>query len=65
MEEVIKYYVWKGDERFSEIGFDNEDEAIDYAKENDCDVVEKTIWSSDESYNNYEPAIEFKEVWKK
>ena len=38
---------------------------FDYAKENDCDVVEKTIWSSDESYNNYEPAIEFKEVWKK
>ena len=65
MEEVIKYYVWKNDERFTEKAFDDIDEAIEYARENECDEVEETSWCSEESYNNYEPADSFKTVWSR
>ena len=34
MDEVIKYYVWKDNERFTEEAFDDIDEAIQYAREN-------------------------------
>ena len=65
MEEVIKYYVWKNDERFTEEAFDDIDEAIEYARENECDEVEETCWDSEEAYDNYEPADEFETVWKR
>lgn len=33
-EEVIKYYLYKNDERITDSGFDKLDEAIEYAREN-------------------------------
>ena len=63
MEEVIKYYVWKNNERFTEEAFDDINDAITYTKENHCDEVEETVWDSEESYNNYEPADRFRVVW--
>lgn len=65
MDEVIKYYVWKDNERFTEEAFDDIDEAIQYARENKCDGVEETAWDSRESYNNYEPADRFRTVWER
>ena len=65
MDEVIKYYVWKDDERFTEEAFDNIDEAIQYARENKCDEVEETAWDSEGSYQNYEPADSFRTVWER
>lgn len=65
MKEVNKYYVWKNNERFTEEAFNDIDEAISFAKENNCDEVEETVWSSEESYNNYEPADKFKTIWHK
>ena len=64
MEEVIKYYVYKNDVRFIEDGFEDIDEAIEYARENNCDEVEEASWDSRKSYNNYEPADRFKTVWE-
>ena len=63
MEEVIKYYVYKNDVRFTEDGFEDIDEAISFARENQCDEVEKNVWDSEESYDNYKPADRFKIVW--
>ena len=63
MDEVIKYYVWKDNERFTEEAFDDIDEAIQYARENKCDEVEETVWDSEESYQNYELADRFRTVW--
>ena len=60
---VIKYYVWKGNVRFTEVAFDDIDEAIQYARENECTEVERTEWDSEEAYQNYEPADRFKTVW--
>ena len=34
MDEVIKYYVWKGNVRFTEVAFDDIGDAIQYAREN-------------------------------
>ena len=65
MDEVIKYYVWKDNERFTEEAFDDIDEAIQYARENKCDEVEETTWDSEESYQNYEPADRFRTVWER
>ena len=65
MDEVIKYYVWKDNERFTEDAFDDIDEAIQYARGNECDEVEETAWDSRKSYNNYEPADRFRTVWKR
>ena len=62
---VIKYYVWKDNERFTEEAFDDIDEAIQYARENKCDEVEETTWDSEESYQNYEPADRFITVWER
>ena len=61
----VKYFVWKNDERFDDIGYNNYEEAFKVAIENDCDDIEETIWYSRDSYNNYNPADEFKTVWKK
>ena len=60
-EELIKYYVWKNNDRI--IGFYDFEDALEYAKEFDCDEIEKTIWASEEDYQNYEPAIDFELVW--
>ena len=60
---VIKYYIWKDNERFTEEAFDDIDEAIQYARENKCNEVERTEWDSRELYNNREPADRFKTVW--
>ena len=38
----------------------NEDE-----REIDADEIEKTIWYSEDSYENREPADEFKIAWRK
>ena len=65
MEEVIIYYVWKNDERFTEESFDEIDEAIEYPRENKCDEVEETACDSEESYQNYEPADRFRTVWSR
>ena len=46
MDEVIKYYVWKDNERFTEEAFDDIDEAIQYARENECDEVEEMYSST-------------------
>ena len=62
-DDVIKYYIWKDNERFTEEAFDDIDEAIQYARENKCDEVEETVWDSEESYQNYESADRFRTVW--
>lgn len=65
MKELIKYYVWKDNERFTEEAFDDINDAIQYAIENNCDEVEETAWCDEESYQNYEPADRFRTVWKR
>ena len=60
---VIKYYVWNENERYCE--FDDINEAIEYARENDCTKVELTEWYSEEAYQNYEPADRFETVWNR
>ena len=65
MYEVIKYYIWKDNEKFTEEAFDDIDEAIQHARENKCDEVEETAWDSRESYNNYEPADIIRVIWKR
>ena len=60
---MVKYYVWKDNDRMMDF-FDYED-AFQYAMEYDCDEIEKTVWDSEEDYQNYEPATEFETVWRK
>lgn len=64
-EEVIKYYLYKNDERFMDSGFDNIDEAIEYARENNCDEVEMAAWDNRNDYNKRLEANRFKVVWQK
>lgn len=63
MEKVIRYYAFKDDVRI-EKPFVNYDDAIDYARKNNCDEIEETVWNSEKAYNNYEPADSFKTVWR-
>lgn len=64
-EEVIKYYLYKNDERVMDSGFDNIDEAIEYARENNCDEVEMAAWDNRNDYNKRLEANRFKVVWQK
>ena len=64
-EEVIKYYLYKNDERIMDSGFDNIDEAIEYARENNCDEVEMAAWDNRNDYNKRLEANRFKVVWQK
>ena len=50
-EEVIKYYLYKNDQRVMDSGFDKLDEAIEYARENNCDEVEMAAWDNRNDYN--------------
>ena len=65
MDEVIKYYIWKDNEKFIEEAFDDIDEAIQHERAHKCDEVEETAWDSEESYQNYEPADGFRTVWER
>lgn len=61
-----KYYVWEGNTRFLDIAYDTFDDAFEIAMNNDCVTeIEKTVWNSEEAYQNYEPADEFETVWKR
>ena len=64
-EEVIKYYLYKNDERVMDSGFDKLDEAIEYARENNCDEVEMATWDNRNDYNKRLEANRFKVVWQK
>ena len=64
-EEVIKYYLYKNDERVMDSGFDKLDEAIEYARENNCDEVEMAAWDNRNDYNKRLEANRFKVVWQK
>ena len=64
-EEVIKYYLYKNDERVMDSGFDKLDEAIEYARENNCDEVEIAAWDNRNDYNKRLEANRFKVVWQK
>lgn len=64
MEEVVRYFVYKDGEYYTQDEFDDINEAIEYAKENNCDDVEETVWNRRYAYNNYEQADRFKTVWK-
>lgn len=64
-EEVIKYYLYKNDERVMDSGFNNIDEAIEYARENNCDEVEMAAWDSRKAYNKKQEADRFQVVWQK
>lgn len=64
-EEVIKYYLYKNDERVIDSGFDKLDEAIEYARENNCDEVEMAAWDNRNDYNKRLEANRFKVVWQK
>lgn len=64
-EEVIKYYLYKNDERVMDSGFDKLDEAIEYARKNNCDEVEMVAWDNRNAYNKRLEANRFKVVWQK
>lgn len=64
-EEVIKYYLYKNDERVMDSGFNKLDEAIEYARENNCDEVEMAAWDNQNDYNKRLEANRFKVVWQK
>ena len=64
-EEVIKYYLYKNDERVMDSGFDKLDGAIEYARENNCDEVEIAAWDNRNDYNKRLEANRFKVVWQK
>ena len=64
-EEVIKYYLYKNDERVMDSGFDKLDEAIEYARENNYDEVEMAAWDNRNAYNKRLEANRFKVVWQK
>lgn len=64
-EEVIKYYPYKNDERVMDSGFDKLDEAIEYARENNCDEVEMVAWDNRNAYNKRLEANRFNVVWQK
>jgi hypothetical protein len=64
-EEVIKYYLYKNDERVMDSGFNKLDEAIEYARENNCDEVEMAAWDNRNDYNKRLEANRFKVVWQK
>lgn len=62
---MIKYYVWKDNERIAEFYEYEYTEALQFALDNKADEIEKTVWDSEEKYQNREPADEFETVWKK
>lgn len=64
-EEVIKYYLYKNDERVMDSGFNNINEAIEYARKNNCDEVEMAAWDSRKAYNKKQEADRFQVVWQK
>ena len=53
-EEVIKYYLYKNGERVMDSGFDKLDEAIECARENNCDEVEMAVWDMVEKWKAQE-----------
>ena len=63
-EEVIRYFVYKDGEYFTQDEFEDVDKAIEYAKENDCDEVELTVWNRRKFYNSYQQADRVKTVWR-
>ena len=65
MDEVVKYYVWHNDERICDDGFYNFEDAFKYAQDYDGNEIEKTVWHSEEVYQNREPADEFETVWRR
>lgn len=58
-----KYQVWVGNDH-SDL-FDSWEDAFNWALENNGTEIEKLIWNSEESYNNYEPADEFEPCWSR
>lgn len=64
-DEVVKYYVWKNNDHADDDGFFNFEYALKLAREIDADEIEKTIWYSEDSYENREPADKFEIAWRK
>ena len=60
-----KYYIYKRDEYFDNIAYDDFLDAVDVAMENNCDEIEVHQWECEEDYKNYEPAAEQLRVWTK
>lgn len=63
-EKVRRYFVYKDGEYFTQDEFEEVNEAIEYAKQNDCDEVELSVWSKRVLYNSYHQADRTKVVWR-
>lgn len=63
--EVERYYVYKGNDYFDTTGYYDLDDAVDIAKENNCEEIEIHAWEKEELYKNYEPADLQMVVWRK
>lgn len=64
-DEVVKYYVWKNNDHADDDGFFDFEDALELAREIDADEIEKTIWYSEDGYENREPADKFEIAWRK
>lgn len=65
MYEIEKYYVWKNGNHADTDGFWNYDEAYEYAMEIEADEIELARWHEESAYEKYQPADDFKTVWRR
>ena len=63
MEPIIRYQIWNGYEHGDL--YQDLDDAINDARWEGADEVEMLVWYSERNYQNYEPADEFKIVWRR
>lgn len=62
---IEKYYVWSCGNRVDNDGFFDFMDAYEFAMEVGADEIEKTIWESEDAYENYEPASCFEIAWER
>ena len=63
--ETERYYVYKGNDYYDNIAYNDFYDALSVAEDNNCDEIEIHAWITHESYNNCEPADYQKVVWRK
>jgi len=63
--EVERYYIYKDDEYFDSIDYSDFEDALEVARENDCDEIEMHGWEDEEDYQNRGEATVQKVVWQK
>ena len=59
-----KYYIYKRDEYFDNIAYDDFLDAVDVAMENNCDEIEVHQWECEEDYIPSPEALVYKVVFK-